>query len=72
MSFSYTYILKDNKNKNLESYVSGRYRLNFIKRPVIEKEEDSTPVIYEKNIIEDRVQSAVKEKRSIGCQTLYR
>ena len=46
MSFSYTYILKDNRVKNnLESYVSGRYRLNFIKRPVIEKEEDSTPVM---------------------------
>jgi len=35
-----------NMNMNLQAYVSGRYRMNFIKRPVVEKEEDSTPVMY--------------------------
>jgi len=45
MSFTYTYVLKDHRYKSLESYVSGRYRLNFIKRPVVEKEEDSTPIM---------------------------
>jgi hypothetical protein len=41
---SLTYVLKDRVMKDtLEGYVSGRYRMNFIKRPVIEKEDDTTP-----------------------------
>lgn len=40
-------ILKDRHMKqSLEMWVSGRYRLNYIKRPVIEKEEDNSPVMY--------------------------
>jgi len=73
---SFTYVLKDRNIKgSLESYVSGRYRMNFIKRPVVEKEEDATPELHERviemNMSEDIVK-LVKEKRSIGIQTLFR
>lgn len=51
---SYTYVLKDRRMKeSLESFVSGRFRMNFIKRPVVEKEEDSTPVMYKYILILD-------------------
>ena len=37
-------LLKDRQMKqSLEMWVSGRYRLNYIKRPVVEKEEDNSP-----------------------------
>jgi hypothetical protein len=61
--------------QSLEMWVSGQYRLNYIKRPVIEKEEDNSPVIYEKTLVIDQVKSErklIKEKRTIGCQTLFR
>lgn len=46
MSLTFTYVLKKpNLKQNLEQYVSGANRLNFIKRPVIEEEDDSTPVM---------------------------
>jgi len=39
-------LLKDRQMKqSLEMWVSGRYRLNYIKRPVVEKEEDNSPVM---------------------------
>jgi hypothetical protein len=41
-----TYILKNrNLGQSLESYVSGSHRFNFIKRPVVEKEEESSPIM---------------------------
>lgn len=43
---SFTYILKDRRiNQSLESYVSGPSRFNFIKRPVVEQENDYTPEV---------------------------
>ncbi len=73
---SYTYLLKDRVVKDsLESYVSGRYRMNFIKRPVVEKEDDSTPELHERVIemnMNQEVFKLVKEKRSVGVQTLFR
>ena len=73
---SYTYLLKDRVVKDsLEGYVSGRYRMNFIERPVVEKEDDSTPELHERVIemnMNQEVFKLVKEKRSIGVQTLYR
>ena len=47
MSSVFTYVLRDRRmNQSLESYVSGTNRMNFIKRPVVEKEDDNTPVLY--------------------------
>jgi hypothetical protein len=73
---SFTYILKDPKLKDsLEGYVSGRYRMNFIKRPVVEKEDDNTPEIHER-VMEIRTTNeevkVIKAKRSIGIQTVFR
>ena len=43
---SFTYVLKDRRlGQSLETYVSGSHRFNFIKRPVVEKEEDSSPIM---------------------------
>lgn len=42
---SYTYILKKYTSQPLEEYVSGNMRFNFIKHPVVDKEEDNnTPI----------------------------
>ncbi len=44
---SMTYILKNrNLGQSLETYVAGAHRFNFFKRPVVEKEEDTTPIMY--------------------------
>ena len=43
----YTYILKKRTKQPLEEYVSGNMRFYFIKHAVVDKEEDSTPIIYE-------------------------
>lgn len=44
---SYTYVLKNKlEGMSLESYVSGRYRMNFIRRPVFEEQEDKVPEMY--------------------------
>jgi hypothetical protein len=73
---SFTYVLKDRRlNTSLEGYVSGKYRMNFIKRPVIEKEDDTTPELHERVLemnMKEEVVKLVKEKRSIGVQTLFR
>lgn len=73
---SYTYLLKDPHLKDsLEGYVSGRFRMNFIKRPVIEKEDDNTPEIHER-VLEIKSNTdemkVIKDKRSIGIQTVFR
>ena len=44
---SYTYILKKRLKQSLEEYVSGNKRFLFIKHPVEDKEQDSTPVVIE-------------------------
>ena len=44
---SYTYILKKRLKQSLEEYVSGNKRFLFIKHPVADKEQDSTPVVIE-------------------------
>ena len=43
----YTYVLKKRMKQPLEEYVSGNMRFYFIKHAVVDKEEDSTPIIYE-------------------------
>ena len=43
----YTYLLKKKSKQPLEEYVSGNMRFYFIKHAVVDKEEDSTPIIYE-------------------------
>ena len=51
MTTTFQIILKDRHLKqSLEMWVSGTNRLNYIKRPVIEKEEDNTPVMYIQNL----------------------
>ena len=47
MMSPYTYILKKRTKQPLEEYVSGNMRFYFIKHAVVDKEEDSTPIIYE-------------------------
>jgi hypothetical protein len=43
---SMTYILKNRHlGQSLETYVAGTHRFNFIKRPVVEKEEDASPIM---------------------------
>ena len=37
---TYTYVLKKRINQSLEEYVSGNMRFNFIKHPVVDKEQD--------------------------------
>lgn len=49
MSSPYTYILKKRSKQPLEEYVSGNMRFYFIKHAVVDKEEDSTPIIYEQH-----------------------
>ena len=49
MSSPYTYILKKRSKQPLEEYVSGNMRFYFIKHAVADKEEDSTPIIYEQH-----------------------
>ena len=74
---SYTYILKDRVlNIPSESYVAGRQRMNFFKPPVFDTHDDKMPQIDERIIEidmtnEDKIK-VVKNKRSIGIQTLYR
>ena len=46
-SSPYTYVLKKRMKQPLEEYVSGNMRFYFIKHAVVDKEEDSTPIIYE-------------------------
>ena len=43
----YTYLLKKKSKQPLDEYVSGNMRFYFIKHAVVDKEEDSTPIIYE-------------------------
>ena len=43
----YTYLLKKRTKQPLEEYVSGNMRFYFIKHAVVDKEEDSTPIVYE-------------------------
>ena len=45
----YTYLLKKKSKQPLEEYVSGNMRFYFIKHAVVDKEEDSTPIIYEQH-----------------------
>lgn len=41
MYMSYNYILKKRIPQTLEEYVSGNMRFNFIKHPVVDKEQDN-------------------------------
>ena len=73
----YTYILKKYPMKeSLEEYVSGNKRFLFIKHPVVDKEQDTTPVVYERRVEIDPQSQERKEivhmTRSLGCQTLLR
>ena len=43
----YQYRLKAPMRQTAEEYVSGNMRFYFIKHAVVDKEEDSTPIIYE-------------------------
>lgn len=43
----YQYRLKAPMKQTAEEYVSGNMRFYFIKHAVVDKEEDSTPIIYE-------------------------
>ena len=39
-------LLKDHRlDQTNECYIAGTYRMKFIKRPVEEKQEDTTPVM---------------------------
>jgi hypothetical protein len=74
---SYTYILK-NRILNIpsQSYVAGRQRMNFFKPPIFDTQENNMPQIDERVIEidmtkEDKVK-VIKNKRSIGVQTIYR
>jgi len=49
MMSPYTYLLKKKSKQPLEEYVSGNMRFYFIKHAVVDKEEDSTPIIYEQH-----------------------
>ena len=49
MMSTYEYILKKRMKQPLEEYVSGNMRFYFIKHAVVDKEEDSTPIIYEQH-----------------------
>ena len=49
MMSRYEYILKKRMKQPLEEYVSGNMRFYFIKHAVVDKEEDSTPIIYEQH-----------------------
>jgi hypothetical protein len=42
-----TYVLKSKLlgGQSLESYVSGTKRMNFLKRPIIEQDEEDTPIM---------------------------
>lgn len=44
---SITYILKKHNLNyaSLESYVSGTERFNFIKKPILNDQEDETPIV---------------------------
>ena len=55
----YTYLLKKRTKQPLEEYVSGNMRFYFIKHAVVDKEEDSTPIIYEqrRQLIPDHTKS---------------
>lgn len=43
---SYVYRLRAPMKQTLEEYVSGNMRFYFIKHAVVDKEEDSTPIMY--------------------------
>ena len=55
----YTYLLKKRTKQPLEEYVSGNMRFYFIKHAVVDKEEDSTPIVYEqrRELIPDHTKS---------------
>ena len=55
----YTYLLKKRTKQPLEEYVSGNMLFYFIKHAVVDKEEDSTPIIYEqrRQLIPDHTKS---------------
>ena len=55
----YTYLLKKRTKQPLEEYVSGNMRFYFIKHAVVDKEEDSTPIVYEqrRQLIPDHTKS---------------
>ena len=55
----YTYLLKKRSKQPLEEYVSGNMRFYFIKHAVVDKEEDSTPIVYEqrRQLIPDHTKS---------------
>ena len=59
MNSPYTYILKKRTKQPLEEYVSGNMRFYFIKHAVVDKEEDSTPIIYEqrRQLVPDHTKS---------------
>jgi hypothetical protein len=42
-----TYVLKSKLSggQSLESYVSGTKRMNFLKRPIIEEDQEDTPIM---------------------------
>ena len=60
----YTYLLKKRSKQPLEEYVSGNMRFYFIKHAVVDKEEDSTPIVYEqrRQLIPDQTRN---ERKSI-------
>ena len=55
----YTYLLKKRTKQPLDEYVSGNMRFYFIKHAVVDKEEDSTPIVYEqrRQLIPDHTNS---------------
>ena len=63
MKSPYEYLLKKRTTQPLEEYVSGNMRFYFIKHAVVDKEEDSTPIIYEqrRHLVQDNTKSPLAQ-----------
>ena len=69
-SSPYTYVLKKRMKQPLEEYVSGNMRFYFIKHAVVDKEEDSTPIIYEqkRQLVPDHTNQPLLKSSSPNSQ----